>query len=142
MGPQAIAKEFVSEDKILSPEAIFSEQIIRDEVIASNAGRYLVDNSSGEGTVLVVLAAVRDIVFGYGLPERIKRNISFLKNKGKIVEESKGKEEVLSVLLNPTSQDSLSLPGTVQLRLALSYGDDEVPFLHKILLLSYSSIII
>ena len=83
----------------------------------------------GSGTVLVVLAASSDVVFGYGLQERMKRNLNFLRGKGKSAvseERGKGGDSVLSVLLNPITQDSLAFSGNVQLRLALSYGPNEL----------------
>lgn len=114
----------------LDSDRIFSEKILRDEVTASTAARYVTDKDrEGSGTVLVVLAGSSDVVFGYGLQERMKRNLNFLRGKGKSAvseERGKGGDSVLSVLLNPITQDSLAFSGNVQLRLALSYGPNEL----------------
>ena len=123
-----ITKDLTSLGQPLDPDKIFSEKILRDEVIASNAARYVTgkDQEDSGGTVLAVLAASSDVVFGYGLPERMKRNVNFLRGKSaESAERSKGVDSVLSVLLNPITQDSLAFSGNVQLRLALSYGPNE-----------------
>jgi len=111
-------------------ESVFQDRIFRDEVVASNAARYI---AAGEDVCLVVLATVRDIVFGYGLPERAKRNLDFFSSDSVSSGNSGRKsDQVLSVLLNPVTADSLALDGLVQLRLALAYGsnqEDEVGML-------------
>lgn len=122
-----ITKDLTSPGQPLDSDKIFSEKILRDEVIASNAARYVTGKDQEEsGTVLAVLAASSDVVFGYGLPERMKRNVNFLRGKSaESLERGKGVDGVLSVLLNPITQDSLAFSGNVQLRLALSYGPNE-----------------
>jgi hypothetical protein len=126
-GPLVITKDMVSADKPLDPDKIFSDKIFCDEVIASSAARYVAGKDQlDSGTVLVVLAASNDVVFGYGLPERMKRNLNFLRRESAVSDErGKGGDSVFSVLLNPVTQDSLAFAGNVQLRLALSYGPNE-----------------
>eukprot|EP00597_Dinobryon_sp_UTEXLB2267_P001554 CAMPEP_0170074834 /NCGR_PEP_ID=MMETSP0019_2-20121128/12076_1 /TAXON_ID=98059 /ORGANISM="Dinobryon sp., Strain UTEXLB2267" /LENGTH=359 /DNA_ID=CAMNT_0010285409 /DNA_START=1148 /DNA_END=2228 /DNA_ORIENTATION=- len=128
--PNVVSSSVSEADKA---ESLFRDRIFRDEVVASNAARYIAAFNSNkdkgsEGVCLVVLASVRDVVFGYGLPERAKRNLDFFSstvvNSDNVKSGSKG-DQVLSVLLNPVTADSLALDGIVQLRLALAYGSNQ-----------------
>ena len=120
----------------------FSCSIVRQEAVASKIARLVVGGAAGgrrqcRRQVVAVLNAT-DIVFGYGVPERTKRNLRFFTTAAASptnTEEDKNRVQapqfdrqsqldkvgaVYSVLLNPTAADSYS--DTQQLRLALAYG--------------------
>lgn len=92
-------------------ENYIASRIIRDEVMAARAAQW---KKSNPNAMLLLLLSAEQTKYGYGVQERIKRNIN------KYSDSPVKSGEVLSVLLNPTALDSYS--PTVQLRLALAYG--------------------
>eukprot|EP00968_Pinguiococcus_pyrenoidosus_P010785 scaffold869_cov303-Pinguiococcus_pyrenoidosus.AAC.16 len=90
----------------------FAATIFRHEGMASGAARWL-RKADGENPRQVVLVAdVKDVVFGFGAPERLRR----------LAPRAPGQPpnsfyQVRSFLLNPTAKDSCS--DTTSLRLAL-----------------------
>ena len=140
--------QFHAENKLLgdnpTPEKFFSSRILWDEGMASSAVTYLTDKPAK--TMMVVLTGLDHVKFGYGIRERALRGLKNFRDKKyaaslaayeSLVAAASGDAKkkpqkpaditkdvkVLSVLLNPTAQDSLS--PTVQLQLCLAYG----PFL-------------
>lgn len=140
--------QFHAENKLLgdnpTPEKFFSSRILWDEGMASSAVTYLTEKPAK--TMMVVLTGLDHVKFGYGIRERALRGLKNFRDKKyaaslaayeALVAAASGDEKkkpqkpadapkdvkVLSVLLNPTAQDSLS--PTVQLQLCLAYG----PFL-------------
>lgn len=140
--------QFHAENKLLgdnpTPEKFFSSRILWDEGMASSAVSYL--SEQPQETMMVVLTGLDHVKFGYGIRERAIRglkkyraskNAEVVASYEAAVAAAAGDEKkqpkkptdvvkdvkVLSVLLNPTAQDSLS--PTVQLQLCLAYG----PFL-------------
>jgi hypothetical protein len=106
-----------------SPEKFFASRIFNDEAIATAAANYVARQQNG---IMVVLAGVEKVKFGYGLRERAGRSLRRLREGAAAAagdDASKVTSTVLSVLLNPSAQDSMS--PTVQLQLVLAYG----PFL-------------
>jgi uncharacterized iron-regulated protein len=98
-----------------SPEKFFASRILRDEAIASAAAKFVQENPA---SIMVVLAGEERVKFGYGIQERAKRALTTMRKSQS--GDSAAPAKVLSVLLNPTAIDSLSL--TMQLRLTLAYG--------------------
>lgn len=140
--------QFHAENKLLgdnpSQEKFFSSRILWDEGMASSAVTYLSEQSAN--TMMVVLTGADHVKFGYGIRERAIRGLKNFREKRnaanvalfeQLTASATGDEKkkpqkpaellkdvkVLSVLLNPTAQDSLS--ETTQLQLCLAYG----PFL-------------
>jgi uncharacterized iron-regulated protein len=140
--------QFHAENKLLgpnpSPEKFFSSRILWDEGMASSAVTYITEQPAN--TMMVVLTGLDHVKFGYGIRERALRGLRNFrdrkaaanlasyealsaaaggddKKKPQKPAEASKDVKVLSVLLNPTAQDSLS--PTVQLQLCLAYG----PFL-------------
>ena len=140
--------QFHAENKLLgdnpSQEKFFSSRILWDEGMASSAVTYL--NEQSENTMMVILTGADHVKFGYGIRERAIRGLKNFREKknaanialfekltASVGGDAKKKPQkpvelvkevkVLSVLLNPTAQDSLSQ--TTQLQLCLAYG----PFL-------------
>ena len=140
--------QFHAENKLLgdnpSQEKFFSSRILWDEGMASSAVTYLTEQKAD--TMMVVLTGGDHVKFGYGIRERAIRSLKTFREKrnnasqaayellkAAVDGDEKKKPQkpldlnkdvkVLSVLLNPTAQDSLSQ--TVQLQLCLAYG----PFL-------------
>lgn len=106
-----------------SPEKFFASRIFNDEAIATAASNYIARQQNG---IMVVLAGVEKVKFGYGVRERAGRSLRRLREGAASAagdDASKVTSTVLSIILNPTAQDSLS--PTVQLQLVLAYG----PFL-------------
>jgi hypothetical protein len=92
----------------VTAESYFASRIFDDEALAcSIAQKSLFDET------MVVLLSSEAVKFGFGVEERLRRNLQQRKNLDE-------KVDVVSVLLNPTAEDSLS--STVQLQLALGYG--------------------
>jgi hypothetical protein len=131
-----------SRQAALSPSQqanLFSHCILEQEFAASvvssfgttsinlTAGRSGAESSAsaaGPPPLVLLVADRTDTMFGYGLQERIRRNLALLERVASPEQPSqRGQRRVASMLLNPSAQDSLS--PTVQLRLALAYG----PFL-------------
>ena len=104
----------ISSSKTVTPETYFASRIFEDEALACKIAIDADNNST-----LVVILSNQKVKFGYGVQERIARNLQLKYNQtaGGI------KAQVLSVLLNPTALDSNS--PIAQLQLCLGYG----PFL-------------
>jgi hypothetical protein len=130
----------------VTTETFFATRIFEDEALACSIAR----NSRSDETMIVLLDAER-VKFGFGVEERLRRNLRFRlqanasakvsalePDRATSIIEFQGKEspplplpkaleqasvDVISVLLNPTAEDSLS--PTAQLQLVLGYG----PFL-------------
>lgn len=89
-------------------ESYFASRIFDDEALAcSIAQKSLFDET------MIVLLSSEAVKFGFGVEERLRRNLQRRTSMD-------AKVDVVSVLLNPTAEDSLS--STVQLQLALGYG--------------------
>ena len=123
-----------------NPENYFSSKILQHEFAAYITAKY--SYADGKNNNLVILISPElDVKFGYGIQERIERNLDYLQSSVSVDSQSDTKEEinkgvsnpssnpssgsktenkVYSILLNPTAADSLS--DTVQLRLVLAYG--------------------
>lgn len=108
----------------LSVENYISGRILRDEVMAVQAAKWISEQS--RPSVLVALLDEGQTKFGFGVQERLTRNLARLRATATTSETSSSKStssdtgEILSVLLNPTAADTLSM--TTQLRLCLAYG--------------------
>ena len=115
--------EFYAKNNLLgknpTPEKFFASRIFNDEAIGAGAANYVANRPK---TVMVVLAGMEKVKFGYGIRERTLRELRRLRGSATTENEAVG-ATVLSVLMNPTAADSLS--PTVQLQLVLAYG----PFL-------------
>eukprot|EP00607_Mallomonas_marina_P010891 CAMPEP_0182421186 /NCGR_PEP_ID=MMETSP1167-20130531/6450_1 /TAXON_ID=2988 /ORGANISM="Mallomonas Sp, Strain CCMP3275" /LENGTH=420 /DNA_ID=CAMNT_0024598055 /DNA_START=276 /DNA_END=1538 /DNA_ORIENTATION=- len=115
----------------LPVENYIASRLIRDESIAARATKWIQTN---ENVLLVLCLSEDQVKYGYGVQERLKRNLhpesaemdsrSDSKTDTDTDTEKKITEtvanRVYSVLLNPTASDSYS--ETVQLRLSLAYG--------------------
>jgi hypothetical protein len=95
----------------VTAEKYFASRIFEDEALACSIARRSVDDE----TIVVVMNGDA-VKFGFGVEERLRRNIIRKRSENG----AEGKADVVSVLLNPTAKDSLS--PTVQLQLALGYG--------------------
>ena len=127
---------FYAANKLLgespSEEKFFSSRLIQDEAISTKIAKSLVENSSSEETFVALLSNDR-VKFGYGVLERLKYQLAYLKNlpppsneevlanpSQRLVASIGNQRDVLSVMLNPTAPDSTSQ--TTQLTLSLAYG--------------------
>ena len=108
----------------VSGEKYFSNRILLDETLASRVVGSVRGGQQGSGPLLVVTDLSR-VRFGYGLVERIKRLLllpttTTSSETTALVTAVPDSADVVSLLLNPTAEDSLSLSN--QLRLSLGYG--------------------
>lgn len=110
----------------VSGEKYFSNRILLDETLASRiVGSLRGGQQVAAAGPLVVVTDLSRIRFGYGLVERVKRLLllpttTTSSETTAIVTAVPDSADVVSVLLNPTADDSLSLSN--QLRLSLGYG--------------------
>jgi hypothetical protein len=113
-----------------SPEKFFASRIFKDEAIAGKAAQYLANR---DGTTLVALLGMEHCKFGYGVQERTKYRLAKLRglpppipldedmvSTKRLLATVGSRNDVLSVLLNPSAKDSTSQ--TTQLALSLAYG--------------------
>lgn len=105
-------------------ENYISGRILRDEVMAVQAAKWIAEQD--KPSVLVTLLDEAQTKFGFGVQERVARNLARVRQSTNGVELSEATKkdkvsgEILSVLLNPTAADTLSM--TAQMRLCLAYG--------------------
>ena len=98
----------------LTAEKFFAVQILQNEGTATALSRYANEHSK-ESLVVLVTDNAR-IRFGFGLQDRTKA----LLMTGEEAFVEGGSEGVLSILINPSAQETLSQSS--QLRLSLAYG--------------------
>jgi hypothetical protein len=111
-------------------ENYFGNRILVDEGIASTASSFVNNNPD---TILVLISNKDRVIFGYGIQERARRHLSYLRSLSKSndltsnVEETNSTDDdnldnkISSILVNPIANDSLSYIS--QLQLSLAYGD-------------------
>lgn len=116
---QRLVKEEKSDKDMPSSEKFFASQILENEGTAAT----LAKSAAGSRDRIVVLVADSTRVkFGYGVKERSQKLLRVVSG------EDGGTDDVMSVLIDPTPEDTLS--ETAQLRLTLAYGsflDDQRP---------------
>jgi len=98
------------QEKEANQKNILALSLIQDESIASDATRLLL--ACDESSTLIVVAPLEKVVYGFGVKERLSRNIR---------EAQKASTNVASIILNPAALDTLSF--TSQLQLVLGYGE-------------------
>ena len=104
-------------DKNITPEQYFSLRILQDEAMAAKAVSY---SAAHKNQLLVLISPLDRVIFGYGIYDRIRRYQESNKVANDKTKETKEREKLLSLLLNPTAADSLS--AIKQLQLSLGYG--------------------
>ena len=111
-------------------ENYFGNRILVDEGIATTASSFVNTNPD---TILVLISNKDRVIFGYGIQERARRHLSYLRSLSKSndltsnVEEANSTNDdnldnkISSILVNPIANDSLSY--IAQLQLSLAYGN-------------------